>query len=415
MQAANSQPTRPTNSSLSNPSFLLTYSLSSRLITLHRPSPAPSASLQLEDESFWDLFSALQAALAARLDKPGRSTHGWRGGWAGWMGYEMKEESLAGYKRRPRKEQGKEGEVEEIDAAWGWCDRVLERTRDGEWVARGVVTGSSEVADGVRIPGSGSTQGAEAGSASALLDWLTSQGVSFGVSRADFDTWVDSLDLARDHENTQEELIHPAESFPPFRPIATGTDYTRRIEQCREAIRQGESYELTLTTSFTSTLPTPPPSTSPSPRSTAQQALSLYLRQRTHNPAYYSTFISFPHVPTARAPGITVLSSSPERFLRIDEGVVEMMPIKGTRARVKPGQCMCTEGRGCGGLEQGGEVCSREGEEEDRRRGEALRLDPKERAENLMVSRIALFYLFPSRPADPVLVFRHGKTMVSAR
>jgi para-aminobenzoate synthetase len=73
--------------------------------------------------------------------------------------------------------------------------------------------------------------------------------------------------------------------------------------------------------------------------------------------------------------------------LRIDEGVVEMMPIKGTRARVKPGQCVCTEGRGCGGREdeRGGEACKRAGKEEDRRRGEALRCDPKERAENLMV------------------------------
>jgi para-aminobenzoate synthetase len=66
-------------------------------------------------------------------------------------------------------------------------------------------------------------------------------------------------------------------------------------------------------------------------------------------------------------------------------------------------------------LEPGGEVCRKEGEEEDRRRGEALRLDPKERAENLMVSEMPYSIYFPSRPADPMLVFRHMETMVSAR
>lgn len=418
--AADIQPTRPTNSSLTNPSFLLTYSLSTRRITLHRPS-SPTCCLQLQDETFWDLFSALQSALAARLHKAGRSTHGWRGGWAGWFGYEMKEESLAGYRRKPRREGGSAGRgdgqgkgeageeemevgVEDVDAAWGWCDRVLERTKDGEWVARGVVeepAGMGGLSQDSGANGLGET--GETGS-NVLLEWLQAQSVTFGIPQADFEAWCDRLDFDRDpavHDDAT--LVQPAQAFPPFRPVATGSDYTSRIERCREAIRQGESYELTLTTSFTSTLlsssssapsasssslPSPSPASPPTPISHQQiSALALYLRQRTHNPAYYSTFISFPSVLTQKGRGITVLSSSPERFLRIDEGVVEMMPIKGTRARVKPGQCVCAEGRGCGGREdeRGGEACEREGEEEDRRRGEALRGDPKERAENLMV------------------------------
>jgi para-aminobenzoate synthetase len=59
----------------------------------------------------------------------------------------------------------------------------------------------------------------------------------------------------------------------------------------------------------------------------------------------------------------TILSSSPERFLRVDgRGSVEMKPIKGTARRVL------------------GDA------EADRAVGKALQADPKERAENLMIT-----------------------------
>lgn len=408
------QPTRPTNSSLSNPSFLLTYTLSSRRISLHRPSHPP-AYLQLGDETFWDLFSALQSTLTARLGKAGRSTHGWRGGWVGWFGYEMKEESLAGFRRKPVRgtSVGKEGaDGEGVDAAWGWCDCVLERGRDGEWVARGIVSESAR--SEVERNGSPSPDAVDGSRQKDLLEWLESQGVTFGVSPSDFDAWCDDLDLSP-FTTDASRYIQPAESFPPFCPSATGDDYTRRIQQCREAIRQGESYELTLTTSFTSTLPPPPPPSSPlsstntNATSRAAKALSLYLRQRTHNPAYYSTFLSFPSIPTDKGQGVTVLSSSPERFLRIDEGVVEMMPIKGTRARVKKGECVCAPGRGCEGRSRGNEECRREGEVVDRERGEALSRDPKERAENLMVSTDTAprsWQMHINRPCGPAELYQ---------
>jgi para-aminobenzoate synthetase len=117
------------------------------------------------------------------------------------------------------------------------------------------------------------------------------------------------------------------------------------------------------------------------------ETYSQYLRLRARNPAYYSTYISFPTLITPRGEGIHIISSSPERFLKIDEKRnVEMMPIKGTMARVKAGQCVCTPTTGCKGLDKGGEECSEEGKREDTRRAEWLRNDKKERAENLMVS-----------------------------
>ena len=63
-----------------------------------------------------------------------------------------------------------------------------------------------------------------------------------------------------------------------------------------------------------------------------------------------------------------------------------MMPIKGTKARVKPGQCVCVPGKGCEGKKPGSEDCLAEGRRVDIERGQQLQADLKERAENLMVS-----------------------------
>jgi para-aminobenzoate synthetase len=273
----------------------------------------------------------------------------------------MKQESLAGYHRPDTTgKPGEQGEGEEVDAAMAWCDRILERRADGEWVARGITSQSSPTP---RMTDSDPEE------SEGMISWLSSHGITFSSPESDFNSWSSEIEITL--SSIPPPLIHPIDSFPPFTPISSGSEYKRQIQICREAIRQGESYELTLTTKFTSK---PPPSTDP---------LSLYLRLRSINPAYYSTYLSFPSLRTGKGEGLAVISSSPERFLKIEKGVVEMMPIKGTRARVKPGTCICQEtGREC----EGGEKCEEVAKGEDARRGEELRLDPKERAENLMVS-----------------------------
>lgn len=79
----------------------------------------------------------------------------------------------------------------------------------------------------------------------------------------------------------------------------------------------------------------------------------LYRALRIHNPAPFGGYLSLP--------GAAILSSSPERFLRLDGSRhVESRPIKGTRPRGKD-------------------------EEADRRLSAELAASPKDRAENLMI------------------------------
>lgn len=352
-------PTRATTTSLTAPPFLFTYSLSTRTISLHTPTEVHR--LKMEDgESFWDWFSECQVDLSAKSGLPGR---GWRGGWVGWFGYEMKEESLQGYKRS-------RGDVEEedVDACWAWANWILERTSEGGWIVRGLID------DTPRHPRPRTSDLRP----ESLVEWMSQLGVVPGLSSAEFDSLANTIEAELAPSSSGTNLVTPAEGFPSFTPVSNGEAYQSKIDLSRESIRQGDSYELTLTTAFQSNLPS------------TSDPYALYLRLRSFNPAYYSNYLSFPSLITPRGKGIHVLSSSPERFLKIEKEragrVVEMMPIKGTKARVKPGQCVCGPNNGCQGKDVGSEECVEYGRKVDEQIGRELEQDLKERAENLMVS-----------------------------
>jgi anthranilate/para-aminobenzoate synthase component I len=118
--------------------------------------------------------------------------------------------------------------------------------------------------------------------------------------------------------------------------------YEDKVRNCLDYIVEGESYELCLTTRLRSR------------RSMRVDPLQFYQRLRTVNPAPYSALLRC-------GEGLTVCSSSPERFLRISaEGVCDSKPIKGTRRR---GACP----------EEDAEICRE------------LRRCEKDLAENLMI------------------------------
>jgi len=116
--------------------------------------------------------------------------------------------------------------------------------------------------------------------------------------------------------------------------------YLERIKEALQMIDAGETYEVCLTNKLTA-------------ENISVDGFTLYRTLQRINPAPFSAFLKFP--------GLNILSSSPERFLRFDrQGRVETKPIKGTVRR------------GSSSIE-------------DSQLAQELRSDEKTRAENLMI------------------------------
>lgn len=87
--------------------------------------------------------------------------------------------------------------------------------------------------------------------------------------------------------------------------------YAALIERCRDAIREGDAYQLCLTTRFEVDGSVDP--------------LETYRRLRNATPAHHGGFV--------RSGAVALISASPERFLEVGDNVVRTRPIKGTRPR----------------------------------------------------------------------------------
>ena len=102
-------------------------------------------------------------------------------------------------------------------------------------------------------------------------------------------------------------------SLPSALSLARSREqYLDDIATCLGCLREGESYEICLTNQVSTDVEVDP--------------LELYLRLRRANPAPFASYLRFGDV--------TVLSSSPERFLSVNrDGTAEARPIKGTSRR----------------------------------------------------------------------------------
>ena len=145
----------------------------------------------------------------------------------------------------------------------------------------------------------------------------------------------------------------PERSSPPSYEVEHGwwdrsftlrSSFTRRgyleaVQRVRDYIFAGDIFQANLSQRFEADVREP--------------AWDFYKRLRTRNAAPFAAFLETPEV--------SVISASPERFLRVDaSGCVETRPIKGTRPR---------------GV----------GPEHDAALGQALAESAKDRAENLMI------------------------------
>ncbi len=128
-------------------------------------------------------------------------------------------------------------------------------------------------------------------------------------------------DTASAIRELQDHASEPMVTAPPLVqeshevPIVFRHDhptYLRLVEQCLAEIRSGESYEVCLTNSATVHRSLDP--------------VSGYSCLREISPMPYSALLQFS--------GLSVLSASPERFLKVGaDRTVESKPIKGTRPR----------------------------------------------------------------------------------
>ena len=93
----------------------------------------------------------------------------------------------------------------------------------------------------------------------------------------------------------------------------TPEDYMEAVNRVREYIAAGDVFQVNLSQRFETDLTVTP--------------YELYRRLRQINPAPFASYLNFDDV--------TIISASPERFLRVDGDWVETRPIKGTRPRGK--------------------------------------------------------------------------------
>ena len=135
----------------------------------------------------------------------------------------------------------------------------------------------------------------------------------------------------------------PELTEPLLFPAPAAEAYMDTVRASQHEIYEGNSYEVCLTAQTVARIPNPSP----------ELFFELYRRQRAHNSAPYAAYL--------RCGDFSVLSSSPERFLSVDEHRnAQTKPIKGTIARgATP--------------------------EEDAAAAAWLRTDEKTRAENLMI------------------------------
>ena len=268
-----------------------------------------------------DIFGYLQRELRARVIDGPVLPFDFRGGYVGYLGYELKADCGSASRHR----------AVTPDACWLFADRM-------------VVLDHEESQTYVLALDDGSAAGRRAASA-----WLDS--VAAALSGLPLMPAVPGRRPALRAAALPVAALPVAALPVAALPVAAQPDderwlarkhdqYLADVQACRRELLAGESYEICLTNSLH--LPAD------------GDGYAFYRRLRRRNPAPYAAYL--------RCDDVEVACSSPERFLKIGPGgEVETKPIKGTAPR----------GRSA---------------DEDERLRHGLATDPKNLAENLIVT-----------------------------
>lgn len=227
-------------------------------------------------------------------DDEGDLPFAFRLGWVGYLGYELKAEVGSPLQH----------EASTPDALMMFLDRALVIDNETSTVYLLALSGDGvggseceawfdEVAE---VIGTSSLED-ESGTAARSAD-----------EHADLEKQA-ALPEEHEHRNVSEEDYA---GIPGLRARHSKTEYLELIAEAQRLINDGETYEVCLT----NMLETP----------WTRDSLETYVDLRQDNPTPFGAFL--------RSPEVSVLSTSPERFLRISaDGEAESKPIKGTRPR----------------------------------------------------------------------------------
>ena len=122
--------------------------------------------------------------------------------------------------------------------------------------------------------------------------------------------WLETGDLLSLARPDASPPVMPALEFAPETQRAS---FCRMVEQAQEYICAGDIYQVNLSRRLTAPWPAD------------ADPFALYLRLRESSPAPYAAYLA--------VDGRSVLSSSPESFLKMSGSGVRTRPIKGTRPR----------------------------------------------------------------------------------
>jgi anthranilate synthase component 1 len=139
-------------------------------------------------------------------------------------------------------------------------------------------------------------------------------------------------------ESAREEEPPAPDRKPLFSPEVPSAVFKSMVKKAREYILAGDVIQVVLSQRFR--------------HEGVIEPVDLYRALRYINPSPYLFYLQFDD--------LTMIGSSPEGMVRIEDDVVELKPIAGTRPRGKT-------------------------EQEDRRLADELLQDPKERAEHVML------------------------------
>lgn len=145
------------------------------------------------------------------------------------------------------------------------------------------------------------------------------------VDHINNETYISALGILKDKEVALNEirqkifnakLVDKAELDPStgnFISNFTKDEYLQGVEKVKDYIRSGDVYIANLTQRFTC--------------SCEKDGYNMYKNLRNINPAPFAAFMELD--------GFDIISSSPERFMLLKDGILQTRPIKGTRPRGK--------------------------------------------------------------------------------